>query len=657
MTRIGELRGVPWRGLMAAGVAVLALTVGLARPAGAATRFVATSGSDSSNTCLSSGSPCKTITHALSQAVTNDTISVAAGTYNLALGETFPLSISTDLTLTGAGAGSTILNATGANQRVITIVSGTVTIAGVTIMGGAVSCSLFSCGAHGGGLSNESSEGNLTVTNSTVSGNTASCPGSGCGAHGGGLFNFGTLTLTASTVSGNTASCTDNGPGCEAGGGGLDNFGTLTLTASTVSGNTASCTASGSGSCDEAATGGGLTNAFSGALTLTNSTVTGNTVSCTGSGCDAFGGGLINIGTLTLTNSTLSGNTASCTNSGSGSCRAGGGGLDNAGTLTLTNSTLSGNTASCTNSGSGSCKAGGGGLDNEGGFVPTPGFVTNATVTNSTLSGNTASCTNSGGVSCGAGGGGLFNGFFGSALMTLTNATVTANTVTCSGAGCTAAGGGLDNVTGTTALKNTVVAKQLAGPDCANISATLTSNGFNLDSDNTCHLTQPSNKPGVSNPLLGPLQDNGGPTQTHALLPGSPAIDAVTSGCPPPTADQRGVARPQGAACDIGAFEARLPLDLTVFLNRGVFSPGDTLTLGVGAFNYGPDRLTDFFLAGIFPDAVTAAFVTNLSPPAFALTRLDADPRTFTPLISNISVPRGFVFRDNILSFTVPGAS
>ena len=54
-------------------------------------------------------------------------------------------------------------------------------------------------------------------------------------------------------------------------------------------------------------------------------------------------------------------------------------------------------------------------------------------------------------------------------------------------------------------------------------------------------------------PRLGPLQDNGGPTPTHALLLGSPAIDA-SSACP--ATDQRGVTRPQGAGCDIGAFEA-----------------------------------------------------------------------------------------------------
>jgi len=337
-------------------------------------------------------------------------------------------------------------------------------------------------------------------------------------------------------VSGNTASCT--GSGCSAGGGGRGNQfnGTLTVTASTVSGNTASSTASGTENC---AAGGGLGNG--GTATLTNVTVSGNTASCTASVSDfsfAEGAGLFNYGTLTVTASTVSGNTASCT--GSGGCFSVGGGLTNVGsdgTLTVTASTVSGNTASCSGTG---CAALGGGLENSDGTL---------TVMNSTVSGNTASCTTSG---CGAAGGGLVNHFSGT--LTGRNATVTANSATCSGAGCTAAGGGLDNATGTTTLLNTIVAKQLAGADCAN-SGTLTSNGFNLASDNTCQLTQPSDKPNVSNPLLGPLQNNGGPTQTHALLPGSPAIDAVTGGCPPPTTDQRGVARPQGAACDIGAYE------------------------------------------------------------------------------------------------------
>ncbi len=363
MTPIGRLREVPRRGLLTAGVAVLALSVGLARPAGAATRFVATTGSNAGpNTCLSSSSPCKTITYALTQAVTGDTISVAAGTYNLALGETFPLLITKNLTLNGAGVGSTTINATGANRRVIEVFGAVaVTISGVTITGGAQSCtsSGIFCTASGGGLGNEFG-GTLSLTNSTVSGNTVNCTASAlgfCTASGGGLSGGG--TITNSTVGGNTVSCTAIGKtaSCTAEGGGLSG-GTVTLTNSTVSGNTVSCTAS---EFDCSVRGGGLSG---GTVTLTNSTVSGNTVNCTGSGspgeCGADGGGLF--GSATLTSSTVSGNMATCTaNAGGFTCHSDGGGLSG-GTVTLTNSTVSGNTASCARSGGGFCGASGGGI-------------------------------------------------------------------------------------------------------------------------------------------------------------------------------------------------------------------------------------------------------------------------------------------------------
>ncbi|MEJ8672811.1 choice-of-anchor Q domain-containing protein [Streptomyces sp. MS1.AVA.1] len=75
--------------------------------------------------------------------------------------------------------------------------------------------------------------------------------------------------------------------------------------------------------------------------------------------------------------------------------------------------------------------------------------------------------------------------------------------------------------------------------------------GHNIDSDGSCRLTAAGDLPS-RDPLVGPLADNGGPTDTVALLPGSLALDAA-DGCP--ATDQRGVARPQGAACDIGAYE------------------------------------------------------------------------------------------------------
>jgi hypothetical protein len=141
--------------------------------------------------------------------------------------------------------------------------------------------------------------GTLTLTNSTVSGNTASLAGFGI-VYGGGIYNQGTLILTTSTVSGNTASFFGTGSGA-AFGGGIYNQGTLTLTNSTVSGNTVR-------SNNGQAFGGGIGN--SGTLTLTTSTVSGNTATGYGDGL-SVGGGIVNQGTLTLTNSTVSGNSAS----------------------------------------------------------------------------------------------------------------------------------------------------------------------------------------------------------------------------------------------------------------------------------------------------------------------------------------------------------
>jgi CSLREA domain-containing protein len=105
-------------------------------------------------------------------------------------------------------------------------------------------------------------------------------------------------------------------------------------------------------------------------------------------------------------------------------------------------------------------------------------------------------------------------------------------------------------------LRNTIVAgnTSVGGPANCHVSAQIIeSTGHNLDSDGSCFLTAAGDLPG-RDPLLGPLADNGGPTETQALLSGSPAIDTgATDGCP--QHDQRGTARPQGAGCDIGAYE------------------------------------------------------------------------------------------------------
>jgi hypothetical protein len=84
-------------------------------------------------------------------------------------------------------------------------------------------------------------------------------------------------------------------------------------------------------------------------------------------------------------------------------------------------------------------------------------------------------------------------------------------------------------------------------------TVTLASGGHNVSSDASCSLTDPDDQPSTD-PLLGGLADNGGPTLTHALQAGSPAIDAADIAVCPAT-DQRGVARPQGPSCDVGSYE------------------------------------------------------------------------------------------------------
>ena len=152
-------------------------------------------------------------------------------------------------------------------------------------------------------------------------------------------------------------------------------------------------------------------------------------------------------------------------------------------------------------------------------------------LTNSTVSGNSAGLD---------GGGGIAN----EGVLTLTNSTMSGNTAS-------ANGGGIRNEpAGTVKLTNTIIAGNPSGGDC---SGSVNSLGHNLDSDSTCGLASTGDLSNTD-PLLGPLQSNGGLTLTHALPVGSPAFDAGDDSAAQAT-DQRGVARPQGAASDIGAYE------------------------------------------------------------------------------------------------------
>jgi hypothetical protein len=390
--------------------------------------------------------------------------------------------------------------------------------------------------AGGGGL--YATGGSLDISDTMITGNRATggrggdgyfgIDGTGVGggnggyAPGGGLYvSGGSLTIAASTISSNQGTGGSGGLGwnVEAVGvaGGLYNGGTLTVTGSTLSGNSAD---SGGGienggtlmvsnstlSGNSADSGGGIENG--GTLMVSNSTLSGNSAT----GAYGFGGGIDNGGTLTVSNSTLSGNSGFV-----------GGGIDNGGTLTVSNSTLSGNSGFV-----------GGGIDNGG----------TLTVTGSTLSGNSL-------------GGGIYTQ--GTHPVTLTNVTLTANRASIIG------GGGLDVNSGSPVLHNTLIAgnfRGATGTTAGDVYGPLDASGdYNLIGDGTgmTGLSDGVNGNIVGSaaapidPLLGPLQDNGGPTWTHALLAGSPALNA---GNPAQlgVADQRGVIRSGGV--NIGAYQA-----------------------------------------------------------------------------------------------------
>ena len=214
-----------------------------------------------------------------------------------------------------------------------------------------------------------------------------------------------------------------------------------------------------------------------------------------------------------------------------------GGGIlvDGSASLSVFSSTISGNTTT----------ADGGGIATDGGTVQ---------LTNVTVSGNIAD--QGGGLNC-------------AGPCTLTNVTVTQNTGPSNGDGVRQRTG-----SGSITFLNSIVANNdsAAATECDGNAASLFSNGFNISSDTSCDLTSAGDQENT-NPLLGLLQNTGGPTSTHALLTGSPAIDTGTNtGCP--ATDQRGFPRPVGFTCDIGAYEgAGVPIcPVTTTADSGVGS-------------------------------------------------------------------------------------
>jgi hypothetical protein len=270
-------------------------------------------------------------------------------------------------------------------------------------------------------------------------------------------------------------------------------------------------------SANDATSGGGIAVVAPSNLFLTRVIVTRNRA------IGGSGGGVLFGDHATLTNVTISDNLSSIDGGGiviSPRCTI-------CPALDLTDSTISGNRAG----------RNGGGLGATLMYCNFP-----ETVTNVTFSGNTAATLDSTGV-----GGGLTI-----SSTILTNVTITGNSApTGHGGGVASAGSCLMTI-----LLNTIVAGSGPGGGC---SGTLPSDGHNISSDDTCNFNGPGDQ-NSTDPLLGVLAGNGGPTATHALLPGSPAIDAGDDlRCP--AVDQRGVLRPQGGPCDVGAYEVGSVLD------------------------------------------------------------------------------------------------
>ena len=394
----------------------------------------------------------------------------------------------------------------------------------------------------GGGV--RSFFGDVLLTSSSVNGNFSS-------VRGGGIYSFsGDISLTNSSVSGNRA---NGGEGNRIGGGGISSVeGDVSLTDSDVSGNSALALFP-SAADSSGGPGGGIVT-LRGAVSLSNSTVIGNS--------SYLGGGGIAARTVTLNHSTVSDNSTS----GSSLLARGGGiaALRNA-EIEIIESTVSGNSTS----GSG---AYGGGISLGSG---------NLSLTNSTISGNST-------TGDGANGGGIFTQRRGN--VSLFNSTISGNSVT--GDGSFGGGISLENVFdgyGQFTIVNSIVAGNTddgIAPDFLetqgaeivvehSLIGDTNGSGISETTGNRNILNQPA--------LLGPLADNGGPTLTHALLSGSPAIDAGSNtlaldadGVPLAT-DQRGDGfdRIKLGRVDIGAFEsdfdasAIAPSVLSVTIDEG----------------------------------------------------------------------------------------
>jgi predicted outer membrane repeat protein len=386
----------------------------------------------------------------------------------------------------------------------------------VAITGGST-VRLNSAATEGGAIH---ADGNVTVTNSTMSGNTAS-------GDGGAIFSIGSTEVTNSTLA-NNSTTGDN----HRGGAIHSSSGAVTISQSTLSGNSTA------GSNSD----GGAIYAFSGAVTISQSTLSGNSTA----GSFANGGAIYApTGTVTISQSTLSGNstagvsadggaiyafTSAMTisqstlsgNSTAGSFADGGAIYAVSGAVTISQSTLSGNSTA--------------GSGTQGGAIYT--VAGSVTISQSTLSGNSTA---------GLSGGAIFSA---SSPVTIRNSIIAGN----SDNGTAPDVRKSPNVDDTFTVTNSLIGRNNGTDLTATVGTTPGANGNLIGGDNAG---------AAINPLLGPLANNGGPTQTHALLSTSPAIDqgsnTLAAGL---TTDQRGnpFARIFNTTVDMGAFERAILL-------------------------------------------------------------------------------------------------
>jgi hypothetical protein len=362
--------------------------------------------------------------------------------------------------------------------------------------------------------------------------------------------------------------------------------------------------------------GGGIFVATGASLSLIT-TVSNNTATVNG----AAGGGIHSLGTLTVTNSTISGNTSS----GTTNPKSGGAIVQNGASLTITGSTISDNSAAAAGSGGGIILRG----------------AATATLTNTTISGNSAPGTP---PTAGA----IMHDSTG--LVSIINSTINGNTTQTDGVLTQA--GLVVNASGGFKLKNTILASN--GPQNCSVvgTGTIVSISPNLDSGNTCGFSAAFGDLVSTNPVLGPLQLNGGLTQTHVPLPGSPVIDAgANAGCP--TTDQRSVPRPLDVThpgftvCDLGAVEVEALgfITLSFALSTTIVHPGTPLQGTVTVANDGGARPLDVYVFFLAPPAAgpalgcpggdAIAFLTTSGP---TLACVSSGVQTFALFLRNVTL-------------------